>query len=149
MIGCLHEFRGETTRLAFTHSYYDVLSCIALRRNVTDSYNMRLEPYSKVNFPLHIHHCVTIVTIFLLQSVLTQAGLPPNMDKDLYITVAKAVKDALPDIHLHAFSPEEIIYGAKRKKISVLKMITLLKDAGVNSFPGRNISFVERFNLSR
>jgi 2-iminoacetate synthase ThiH len=65
-----------------------------------------------------------------------QAGLPPNMDKDLYVTVARSVKAALPDIHLHAFSPEEIIYGAKRNKISIVEMMTRLKDAGVNSFPG-------------
>ena len=58
------------------------------------------------------------------------------MDKDLYVTVAKTVKSALPNIHLHAFSPEEIIYGAQRKKISVSQMVQELKDAGVDSFPG-------------
>jgi 2-iminoacetate synthase ThiH len=58
------------------------------------------------------------------------------MDKDLYVTVARSVKAALPNIHLHAFSPEEVIYGAKRNKISILEMMTRLKDAGVNSFPG-------------
>ena len=58
------------------------------------------------------------------------------MDKDLYVTVAKTVKSALPNIHLHAFSPEEIIYGAQRKKIRVLQMVQELKDAGVDSFPG-------------
>jgi 5-amino-6-(D-ribitylamino)uracil---L-tyrosine 4-hydroxyphenyl transferase len=58
------------------------------------------------------------------------------MDKNLYVTVAKSVKEVLPGIHLHAFSPEEIIYGAKRNKISVIEMISRLKDAGVNSFPG-------------
>ena len=58
------------------------------------------------------------------------------MDKNLYVTVAKSVKAALPGIHLHAFSPEEIIYGAKRNKISVQEMISQLRDAGVNSFPG-------------
>ena len=63
------------------------------------------------------------------------------MDKDLYVTVAKSVKSALPNIHLHAFSPEEIIYGAKRNKISVVEMIQRLKDAGVNSFPGKTRTF--------
>ena len=62
------------------------------------------------------------------------------MDKDLYVTVAKTVKSALPNIHLHAFSPEEIIYGAQRKKISVSQMVQELKDAGVDSFPG-NIEY--------
>lgn len=73
-----------------------------------------------------------------------KAGLPPNMDKDLYVTVAKTVKAALPHIHLHAFSPEEIIYGAKRNKITVIEMIHQLKAAGVDSFPGKsNSMFIE------
>ena len=54
------------------------------------------------------------------------------MDKSLYVTVAKSVKAALPHIHLHAFSPEEIIYGAKKNKISVMEMIQQLKAAGVD-----------------
>ena len=61
------------------------------------------------------------------------------MDKSLYVTVAKTVKAALPHIHLHAFSPEEIIYGAKRNKISVMEMIRELKAAGVDSFPGKHL----------
>ena len=86
------------------------------------------------------HFCATqsnvlLIPCFILAPI-KQAGLPPNMDKDLYVTVARSVKAALPDIHLHAFSPEEIIYGAKRNKISILEMMTRLKDAGVNSFPG-------------
>ena len=66
------------------------------------------------------------------------------MDKNLYVTVAKSVKAALPHIHLHAFSPEEIIYGAKRNKISVMEMIRELKAAGVDSFPGK---YLGRFFL--
>ena len=61
------------------------------------------------------------------------------MDKNLYVTVAKTVKAALPHIHLHAFSPEEIIYGAKKNKISVMEMIQELKAAGVDSFPGKHL----------
>jgi hypothetical protein len=50
------------------------------------------------------------------------------MDKNLYTTVARAVKEKLPSVHLHAFSPEEIIYGANRRKCSVLEMISDLKE---------------------
>lgn len=72
-----------------------------------------------------------------------QAGLPPNMDRNLYTTVAKAVKEKLPSVHLHAFSPEEIIYGANRRKCSVLDMIRDLKDAGVDSFPGTSAEILD------
>src|SRR5204863_7545431 len=43
--------------------------------------------------------------------VCIQAGLPPKMDGWLYVELCKAIKQALPDIHIHAFSPEEILYG--------------------------------------
>src|SRR5215471_17631589 len=39
-----------------------------------------------------------------------QAGLPPKLDGRYYIDLTRAVKAALPDVHLHAFSPEEILY---------------------------------------
>ena len=60
----------------------------------------------------------TLSIIYQTSLRFPKAGLPPNMDKNLYVTVAKTVKAALPHIHLHAFSPEEIIYGAKKNKIS-------------------------------
>lgn len=37
-----------------------------------------------------------------------QAGLPPNMSPDLYPDLARAIKQRLPNLHLHAFSPEEV-----------------------------------------
>ena len=39
--------------------------------------------------------------------VCIQAGLPPKMDGDLYVNICRAIKKELPDIHIHAFSPEE------------------------------------------
>jgi len=41
-----------------------------------------------------------------------QAGLPPDMEGDFYIRLCRAVKEALPELHIHAFSPEEILYGS-------------------------------------
>jgi 5-amino-6-(D-ribitylamino)uracil---L-tyrosine 4-hydroxyphenyl transferase len=41
-----------------------------------------------------------------------------------------------PDIHIHAFSPEEILYGASRSEVSVEDYLLMLKDAGVGSLPG-------------
>jgi 5-amino-6-(D-ribitylamino)uracil---L-tyrosine 4-hydroxyphenyl transferase len=68
--------------------------------------------------------------------VCIQAGLPPKMDGNLYIDICKAVKKELPDIHIHAFSPEEVLYGAVRSETPVDQYIRLLKDAGVGSLPG-------------
>ena len=68
--------------------------------------------------------------------VCIQAGLPPKMDGNLYINICRAIKKELPDIHIHAFSPEEVLYGALRSEVSVEEYLKMLKDAGVGSLPG-------------
>ncbi len=47
--------------------------------------------------------------------VCIQAGLPPRMDGSFYIDLCTAIKREIPEIHVHAFSPEEILYGAARR----------------------------------
>src|SRR6185503_14968221 len=68
--------------------------------------------------------------------VCIQAGLPPKMDGNLYVDICRAVKKELPEIHIHAFSPEEVLYGAVRSETSVDQYIGMLKEAGVGSLPG-------------
>jgi FO synthase subunit 2 len=58
------------------------------------------------------------------------------MDGRIYIDICKAVKKQLPDIHIHAFSPEEVMYGAVRSETSVPEYLKMLKEAGVGSLPG-------------
>jgi len=65
-----------------------------------------------------------------------QGGLPPKMDGHLYIDICKSIKKELPNIHLHAFSPEEILYGAKRSNCSIELYLQMLKEAGLDSIPG-------------
>lgn len=65
-----------------------------------------------------------------------QAGLPPNMDGMLYVDICKAIKEKLPDIHIHAFSPEEILYGSIRSNNSIYEYLKILKEAGLGSLPG-------------
>ena len=68
--------------------------------------------------------------------VCIQAGLPPDMDADLYEKICKAIKAELPDIHIHGFSPEEVLYGARRNEISIKEYLGRLKEAGVDTLPG-------------
>ena len=68
--------------------------------------------------------------------VCIQAGLPPRMDGMLYVDICNAIKKEIPDIHIHAFSPEEILYGAKRSSIGVEDYLKMLKEAGLGSIPG-------------
>ncbi len=68
--------------------------------------------------------------------VCIQAGLPPKMDGHLYVDICKAVKKELPEMHIHAFSPEEVLYGAVRSETSTNEYLKMLKEAGVGSLPG-------------
>ncbi len=65
-----------------------------------------------------------------------QAGLPPKMDGFLYVDICKAIKKELPNIHIHAFSPEEIMYGSYRSGLSVKEFLRMLKESGLGSLPG-------------
>lgn len=68
--------------------------------------------------------------------VCIQAGLPPKMDGSLYSDLAASIKNDFPDLHIHGFSPEEVMYGAIRSKCSIKEYLIRLKDAGVGSLPG-------------
>src|ERR671933_297636 len=68
--------------------------------------------------------------------VCIQAGLPPKMNGHIYLDICKAVKKELPNIHIHAFSPEEVIYGAARSETPMPEYLKMLKEAGVGSLPG-------------
>jgi FO synthase subunit 2 len=68
--------------------------------------------------------------------VCIQAGLPPRMDGHLYVDICQAIKQEIPDIHIHAFSPEEVLYGARRSRTPLEGYLTLLKEAGLGSLPG-------------
>jgi 7,8-didemethyl-8-hydroxy-5-deazariboflavin synthase CofH subunit len=68
--------------------------------------------------------------------VCVQAGLPPKMDGDLYIRLTRALKTAIPGLHIHGFSPEEVLYGSIRSGRSIREYLEELKAAGVGSLPG-------------
>ena len=68
--------------------------------------------------------------------VCIQAGLPPDMEGDLYEKICTEIKKEIPDIHIHGFSPEEVLYGASRSNVSIKEYLTRLKESGVNTLPG-------------
>ncbi|MBI2005900.1 MAG: 5-amino-6-(D-ribitylamino)uracil--L-tyrosine 4-hydroxyphenyl transferase CofH, partial [Nitrosopumilales archaeon] len=68
--------------------------------------------------------------------VCIQAGLPPDMDDELYEKICRSIKKEIPDIHIHGFSPEEVLYGATKSEISVKEYLARLKEAGVGTLPG-------------
>lgn len=68
--------------------------------------------------------------------VCIQAGLPPDMEGDLYESICREIKKEIPDIHIHGFSPEEVLYGAARSKTTIREYLKRLKESGVNTLPG-------------
>ena len=76
--------------------------------------------------------------------VCIQAGLPPDMKKDLYENICREIKKEIPDIHIHGFSPEEILYGATRSNISIEEFLKRMKDAGVNTLPGTSAEILDQ-----
>lgn len=76
--------------------------------------------------------------------VCIQAGLPPQMEGDLYIKLCAAIKEALPEMHIHGFSPEEVLYGSVRSRCSIREYLQGLKDAGVGSLPGTSAEVLDQ-----
>jgi CofH subfamily radical SAM domain protein len=65
-----------------------------------------------------------------------QGGINPDMPALKYRDLLVAIKTEFPQIHVHAFSPMEIMYGARRTRMEYPEYIGMLRDAGLGSIPG-------------
>jgi FO synthase len=68
--------------------------------------------------------------------VCLQGGIHPDFDGDYYVDVARAVKDAVPGMHVHGFTALEVTEGAKRLGEPLDAYLRRLMDAGLRSLPG-------------
>ncbi len=75
--------------------------------------------------------------------VCIQAGLPPRARPALYLDLLRAVKTAAPALHVHAFSPEEVKYGAQLMGLSLYDYLQALKDSGLGSLPGTSAEILD------
>ena len=75
--------------------------------------------------------------------VCIQAGLPPRIEGSFYIELCAAIKREIPEIHVHAFSPEEILYGATLSRRSIEDYLMALKDVGLGSMPGTSAEILD------
>jgi FO synthase subunit 2 len=78
------------------------------------------------------------------REVCIQAGLPPKLDGRFYIDLTRALKAALPDLHLHAFSPEEVLYGSVRSGLPIKEYLSELKAAGLGTLPGTSAEILDQ-----
>ena len=68
--------------------------------------------------------------------VCLQGGIHPDYTGETYLSICRAVKDAAPGIHVHAFSPLEVWQGARTLGIGLADYIERLRTAGLGSLPG-------------
>jgi FO synthase len=68
--------------------------------------------------------------------VCIQGGLPRNLPKFYYRDILRAVKSAVPGMHIHAFSPMEIVYGVELTGMPLADYLSMLRDNGLGTLPG-------------
>lgn len=68
--------------------------------------------------------------------VCLQGGIHPRFDGDTYRGILRAVKQAAPHVHVHAFSPLEVTHGARTLGLPLEDYLASLRDAGLGSLPG-------------
>ncbi len=84
--------------------------------------------------------------------VCVQGGLPPNMDGFFYRDLLRAIKSRVPEIHIHAFSPMEIVYGVERTGMPLRDYLLMLKENGLGTLPGTAAEILDdavRWKISR
>jgi len=68
--------------------------------------------------------------------VCIQGGLPRGLPKFYYRDILRAVKQATPQMHIHAFSPMEIVYGVELTGMPLADYLAMLRDNGLDTLPG-------------
>jgi 7,8-didemethyl-8-hydroxy-5-deazariboflavin synthase CofH subunit len=68
--------------------------------------------------------------------VCIQGGLPKDFDGYFYRDILRGIKSALPQMHIHAFSPMEICYGVERTGLDLRDYLSMLKENGLGTIPG-------------
>jgi FO synthase len=70
------------------------------------------------------------------REVCVQGGLPRDLEPFYYRDLLRAIKAATPGMHIHAFSPMEVVYGVELTKMPLKDYLAMLKDAGLGTLPG-------------
>src|SRR5262249_37920113 len=65
-----------------------------------------------------------------------QGGIDPKLPVSVYADMVKAIKSRVPGMHVHAFSPMEIVTASAKAGVSIEDWLTQLRDAGLDTIPG-------------
>jgi FO synthase len=99
----------------------------AQRKSDADAYTLSLDEIA-----MRVHEAAAVGAT----EICMQGGIDPQMPGTAYFGLAEAVKAAEPSLHLHAYSPMEIMNGVARTGLSVREFLIAAKEAGVDSLPG-------------
>ncbi len=98
------------------------------------SLNLREDPYlmsipQVVERTVEAHHRGAT-------EVCLQGGIHPEFTGDFYVTLVEAIKEHVPSMHIHGFTPLEVWQGAETLGVSVREFLMRLRDAGLGTLPG-------------
>ncbi|XOV80925.1 MAG: 5-amino-6-(D-ribitylamino)uracil--L-tyrosine 4-hydroxyphenyl transferase CofH [Aestuariibacter sp.] len=93
------------------------------------------DPKYKLSVDQVVQKAATIIAKGATELCL-QGGIHPSYTGDTYLEIIKQLRSAFPDIHLHGFSPLEIVQGADTLGITPITYLEKLKSAGLNTIPG-------------
>jgi 7,8-didemethyl-8-hydroxy-5-deazariboflavin synthase CofH subunit len=68
--------------------------------------------------------------------VCIQGGLPRDLSPYYYRDILRTIKNETPQMHIHAFSPMEIVYGVELTGMSLVDYLAMLRDNGLDTLPG-------------
>src|SRR5581483_4571883 len=77
------------------------------------------------------------------REVCVQGGLPRDLEPFYYRDLLRAIKAATPRMHIHAFSPMEVVYGVELTRMPLKDYLAMLKDAGLGTLPGTAAEILE------
>lgn len=98
------------------------------------SLKMRDDPYI-LNIHEVVHRSVEAAERGATEVCLV-GGIHPSFTGDFYANIVHAVKERLPDMHIHGFTPLEVWQGANTLGVTVQEFLTRLRDAGLGTLPG-------------
>ena len=98
------------------------------------SLNLRGDPYI-LNVHEVVHRSVEAWERGATE-VCLQGGIHPDFTGDFYVSVLRGIKERLPEMHVHGFTPLEVWQGAHTLGVSVREFLTRLRDAGLGTLPG-------------
>lgn len=78
-----------------------------------------------------------------------QGTIPADQPATLYLEAIRSIREAAPEMHIHAYRPADLVDGARRLDLALEDYLLRLKDAGVDTVPGTGVKLLDEEHRSR